>query len=284
MIDPPGARHDIERPDDPRIADYAHVGDPAWLKANGLFVAEGRIVVRRLLREPRFTIRSILLTPPAFAALVSTNRQEPRINPDQAATTLVGNALPADVHVFVAAPAVLHTITGFNFHRGCLALVERPGECRIEDVAQGERLLALEGVGNPDNIGGLFRVAAAFGVAGVLLDPTSADPYYRKAIRTSMGAALVVRHTRVHPWPDALAQLRESGFTIVALTPSGSTSVQEVSAANFRKIALLVGAEGAGLTAAALAAVDVAARIPMPGRIDSLNVTVAAGIALSHLA
>jgi tRNA G18 (ribose-2'-O)-methylase SpoU len=253
----------IQQPDDPRIADYAHVGDPAWLRLNGLFVAEGRIVVGRLLTAPRFRIRSILVTPPVVEAL---------------------GPLPTSVVVHVAKQPVVTSITGFNFHRGCLALVERPPDSAVEEVVRGNRVLVLEGVGNPDNVGGLFRVAAAFGVSGVLLDPTSGDPFYRKAVRTSMASALMVPQARLRPWPDALAIVREHGFTIVALTPSGSTSVQEIAAVNFRKIALLVGAEGTGLTEEALAAADVAARIPMPGGIDSLNVTVAAGIALSHLA
>ena len=266
----------VDRPDDPAIAAYARVGDHTWLQASGLFVAEGRLVVRRILSLPRFEIQSILATPTAVAAL-ATEFQSRGFSSEQ-----YGSA--GNVPIFVSSPSILGEITGFDFHRGCLALVRRPGEPPVETIVQGRRVLVMEGVGNPDNVGGLFRVAAAFGVSAVLLDPASADPFYRKAVRTSMGGVLTVPHARLRPWPDALALLRDQGFTIVALTPSAPTSIQEVAAMNFRRLAVLVGAEGPGLSDDVMSASDVAARIPMPGGTDSLNVTVAAGIAFSHLA
>jgi tRNA G18 (ribose-2'-O)-methylase SpoU len=254
--------------DDPRIADYAHVGDPQWLLRQGLFVAEGRLVVRRLLEASTFTIRSVLLTPAAHAALADVV--------DAAAVTVY----PCDQQT-------MNAVAGFNFHRGCLALgVRPPASDSLERFKRANRLLALEGIGNPDNIGGLFRVAAAFGVGGVLLDRASGDPLYRKAIRTSMGASLQMPFARVDSWWIALESLRTTGARIAALTPDRSAIPLFTYARDFpadRPLILLLGAEGPGLSQASLQAADARVRISISGRVDSLNVTVAAGIALAAL-
>lgn len=250
----------VLRGDDPRTSDYAHVGDPAWLQANGLFVAEGRFVVQRLLAAP-FRVRSVLVTPTALNA--------------------IERSVSHDVPVFVAPQDVLASITGFTFHRGCLALAERPSEQPLPTIADAGRVVVMEGIANPDNVGGLFRVAAAFGVEGVLLDGASADPLYRKAIRTSMGAVLSVPFVRSRDWPAALGVLRDCGYTLLALTPrADATPIQEIAQQRLAKLALLVGAEGEGLSDEALRMSDLLARIPMAPGVDSLNVTVAAGIAL----
>src|SRR5262249_40130935 len=143
-------------------------------------------------------------------------------------------------------------------------------------------LLGLESIANADNVGGIFRNAAAFGVDGVLLSPACCDPFYRKAIRTSMAATLRVPFARADPWPQPLVRLREAGFTIVALTPREPATRldQFVASAQQGKMALLVGNEGEGLTLAAEHAADVRVRIPIAPGIDSLNVAVAVGIAL----
>jgi tRNA G18 (ribose-2'-O)-methylase SpoU len=259
---------DVRSPDDPRLADYAHVGDPAWLARRGLFVAEGRLVVRRLLESGRFVTRSVLVTPPAFAAL-----QE----------VLDG----ARCSVYRCEQQTLDAVSGINFHRGCLAIAERPaaGTSPLA-LSDARRLLALEGVGNPDNLGGLFRVAAAFEAGGVLLDRSSGDPLHRKAIRTSMGAALCVPFARVDPWRDGLDALRGQGFHLVALTPDASAiplSRYAATVAPERRLVLMLGAEGAGLSAPSLEAADTRVRIPIAADVDSLNVVVAAGIALAAL-
>lgn len=256
----------VERPDDPRLSDYAHVGDPAWLEARGLFVAEGRLVVRRLLESGRFRIDSVLLTPAALAAL--------------------GGALATGAPVHVAEQDVLNQVTGFNFHRGCLAIAHRPAPTAHPAFADARRLLALEGIGNPDNVGGLFRVAAAFGVDGVLLDPASGDPFYRKAVRTSMGAVLGLPFCRLEPWPGALDAYRSLGFRLVALTPRPEAApLAEYAGGEGRdaRLIVLAGAEGSGLDDATLAMADAMVRIPIAPDVDSLNVTVAAGIALAYL-
>jgi tRNA G18 (ribose-2'-O)-methylase SpoU len=147
-------------------------------------------------------------------------------------------------------------------------------------------LLGIENVGNPDNIGGLFRTAAAFGIEGVLLNATSGDPLYRKALRTSMGASLRVPFARVDAWHASLEQLRQRGFRIVALTPAaGSLELRDfaASAGADDRLIVLVGAEGAGLDASTLALADVSVRIAIDTAVDSLNVVVAAGIALHAL-
>ena len=257
MIEP------IERPDDPRIAAYARVGDHQWLRANGLFVVEGRLVLRRLLESGRFPIESVLLTPTALHSF--------------------GAAIATEAPVFVAESRLLQDVTGFNFHRGCLALARRPPEeLSAGRFLDSRLLLALEGIGNPDNVGGLFRVAAGFGVDALVLDPTSGDPFYRKAVRTSMGAVLNVPFERLAPWPAALDEYRGMDFKVIALTPRpDAVPLRQIAGTLKESLILMVGAEGPGLSNAALDAADLLVRIPIASDVDSLNVTVAAGIALA---
>lgn len=189
--------------------------------------------------------------------------------------------------VYVASPDVIMAATGFNMHRGCLALAERPAELSMASVLSTSQFVAvLERVVDADNVGSVFRGAEAFGVDAVLLSPGCCDPFYRKAIRTSSGAALVVPFAAAAPWPDALDGMRARGFVIVAMTPDGAaTDIGEFvgTAAARGRIAVLLGTEGHGLTAEALARADVRLRIPMSGALDSLNIATAAGIALHRL-
>ena len=260
--------HHIERPDDPRIAAYVEIGDHERVRARGLFVAEGRLVFRRLIASRRFGIESVVVTPAALNGLSDVLET-------------------ADWPVYVCGQGVIQTLTGIDFHRGCLALARRPVEqLPLSHFARARRLLALEGVGNPDNLGGLFRAGAAFGVDGVLLAPSCADPFYRKSIRTSVGSVLRVPFTDVVRWPGDLDVLRGSGLQIVALTPDPRAiplrEFVSTLSPDARTI-LLLGAEGPGLTPEALRAADCPIRIPMAADVDSLNVTVAAGIALAFL-
>ena len=190
----------------------------------------------RLLELDRFRIASILVNRAAHDALL------PALS-------------SVDTEVYVCDDATLAGITGFNFHRGCLALASRPMPQATATLLGGSRILALEGVGNPDNVGGLFRTAAAFGVDGILLNATSGDPLYRKAIRTSMGAALRLPHARSADWLPELDQCRAAGFTVVALTPHPSAVTLAEFARAFdpkARLLLLVGAEGPGLGEATL--------------------------------
>jgi tRNA G18 (ribose-2'-O)-methylase SpoU len=190
----------------------------------------------------------------------------------------------------VASPETIRAIVGFKFHRGCLALGVR-GEpvtpASLMEPAGPRTLLALEGVTDPDNVGAVFRNAAAFGVAGVLLSSHCADPLYRKAIRVSMGATLSLPFAQAPDWPATLAALRHAGYRLVALCPGAEAEdiVQVAAQAPRRpRLALLMGAEGAGLSGATRAAADVEVRIPMAAGVDSLNVAAACGIALHRLA
>ena len=255
--------------DDSRIAEYAHVGDSGWLRQNGLFVAEGRLVVRRLIEADTFPIRSILVTPAAHAAL---------------ADALASRPLP----VHICDQETMNAVAGFNFHRGCLALgIRGPAGDSVGPFLSASRLLALEGIGNPDNIGGLFRVAAAFGAGGMLLDRQSGDPLYRKALRTSMGAALQMPFAQIDPWRPALESLRTAGAHLVALTPDRSAIPLNDYARALpaeRRLVLMLGAEGPGLSPESQQAANARVCIPIAPTIDSLNVSVAAGIALAALA
>jgi tRNA G18 (ribose-2'-O)-methylase SpoU len=261
---------------DPRLEDYRNVPDPELVERRGIFVAEGRLVVTRLLQGRRFVTRSVLVTETARAALAGVLDER------------------GDVPVFVVAPWIINAVTGFNIHRGCLAIGERPPARAWQDgiaanitsadatlASTPAKLLVVERVGNADNIGALFRNAAAFGADAVLLDDACADPLYRKAIRTSMGAALQVPFARIAPWPDSLAALRDAGYALVGLTPGATDTITAVaSGVSRKKLALLVGHEGDGLSDAALAACTHRARIPMAPAVDSLNVATAAAIVM----
>jgi tRNA G18 (ribose-2'-O)-methylase SpoU len=261
----------IECANDARAAAYRDMSDGELLRSRGLFVAEGRLVVRRLIEERRFTFESLLLNDSSHRDL------EP---------TLV--RLDPAVPVLVCRTDAFAELTGYHIHRGCLALVRRPRPIEPASlIASASRLVVLEGVTNADNVGGVFRNAAAFDVDGVLLSPTTCDPLYRKAIRTSMAAGLQVPFARAAPveWDTMVADVRAAGFTVVALTPREPAEPLDLFAARPRppRMALLIGAEGAGLSDAIASAADHRVRIPISSRVDSLNLAVAAGIALARL-
>ncbi|RPJ64712.1 MAG: RNA methyltransferase [Acidobacteria bacterium] len=274
---------------DPRLGDYRHVPDPELLRRGEIFVAEGREVVRTLISRSPYPVRSVLLTETAFRALAGVI--QPRL---------------AELTVFVVPSGSIETLTGYNIHRGCLAIGERPPRRSLSALlletpagsgatrgvsadrchpTTASRLVILEGVGNADNMGGVFRNAAAFGADLVVLGPRCCDPLYRKAIRVSMGASLRVPFAHAEEgWPEALGELREAGFQVLALTPDPRAGDLGVAAAAAPpRVALLAGSEGDGLTAAALAASDRLVRIPMAPGTDSLNVATAVGIALHRL-
>jgi tRNA G18 (ribose-2'-O)-methylase SpoU len=289
--------------DDPQIADYRALADPTAILRANLIVIEGRLNVRRVLALPRYRIRSILVTPPAYEALFRAGdpprgqegRRDARLLSDRRATGAEeSRAAPSGetdddqrlqgIAIYLVEQAVMNEIAGFNIHRGCVALADRPAPARMHDLplATAGRLLVLEGVNNPDNVGGIFRSAAAFGVDAVVLGPQCSDPFYRKAIRTSMGATLQIPFAPADGWPGALATLRADGFRVLALTPAADARPLDALPRDLTRIALMVGAEGEGLSAGALAAADERVRIPMAEGADSLNVTVAASIALHH--
>jgi tRNA G18 (ribose-2'-O)-methylase SpoU len=285
--------------DDPRLADYRAVRDPELLHTRNLFVAEGRLVVERLLATHRYTIQSLLLSDAAYAALgpslapqpqSRSASPQPQASPCAPAPSPQSQAsqptAPSPPPIYLCRGADFLRLTGVDIHRGCLALVERPRPSGVDEVLEGSSIIVvLEGVANPDNVGGIFRNAAAFGVDAVILGPTSCDPFYRKAIRTSMAATLHVPFARMAPWPEGLLMLRDQGFEVAALTlrQPAQTLDDYAAAPRPRRLALLFGSEGAGLTSEAEGMADARVRIPIAAGVDSLNIVVAAGIALARL-
>ena len=256
---------------DPRVDDYRDLKDAELRRRLGLFVVEGRENLRRLVLRSPFRPRSVLLGEAARRALA----------PELA-------KLAPETPIFEAPHALLETIAGYSVHHGCLAVVPRPPETGVAELVatlpQGpSRVVVMEGLTNHDNVGGLFRNAMAFGVDAAVLCPRCCDPFYRKAIRTSMGGSLCVPFARAQVWPDALSALRDRGYTITALDPGGEQRLGDPSLALPERIALLVGAEGCGLTDAARACADLRIRIEMRSGIDSINVATAAAIALHRL-
>ena len=180
---------------------------------------------------------------------------------------------------------MLERATGFHVHRGVLASFHRlPLRSAGELLGAARRVAILEDVNNHTNIGAVFRGAAALGIDAVLLSPTCADPLYRRSVRVSMGEVFAVPYARLEPWPDALATVREAGFTVLALTPApDAVPLQRLKPDQRERAALLLGAEGPGLSRHALAASDVPVKIPMRRNVDSLNVAAAAAVAFWEL-
>jgi tRNA G18 (ribose-2'-O)-methylase SpoU len=254
--------------DDPRLADYRHLREPSRRMAverdRGIFTLEGALSVEALLAS-RFVTRSVLVAEEHIDKMAAR--------------------LGVDAPLFAMPAAAMTELTGVHFHRGVLAVAERPALPPLEDLVAGTRtILVLEAVNDHENIGSIFRNAAAFGVDAVVLDPTTADPLYRRSTRVSLGHVLRVPFTRSESWPTALADLRALGFTTVALTPApDAVPLAALATDPPEHVALVLGAEGPGLSVAALEAVDRRVRIPMAPGVDSVNVATAAAIALSAL-
>ncbi len=257
----------VEDASDPRIAAFRDVRERDLVGRQGRFIAEGEVVLRTMAASP-------LVRP--LALLVAAHRT------DKIADLVEG--FPAELPVYVAPQPVLDGVAGFHLHRGFLALAERrevPTAAELLASLPARALVvALFGIGNHDNIGGIFRNAAAFGADAVLLDPTCCDPLYRKAIRVSVGAALRVPFARFAADEEPLALVSEAGFETWALSPSGDVPLSQVRAGH--RTAILFGAEGPGLDPALLARVRSLA-IPMAAGFDSLNVATTSGIVLHHL-
>ena len=255
--------------DDPRVAPFRNLRDKELRAAGELFLVEGRLGVRRLLAEPAFRPHSFFLTPAALERLGD-------------ALASLGDATP----VYRGSQALLNQVVGYPLHRGCLAAVERgpalAPEAVLSGCGAGRLLLVLEAVSDPDNVGSIFRSAASFGAGGVWLSPGCADPLYRKATRVSMGGTLSVPFARVSGAAPACQRLRAAGRVVVALTPDRRAEPIEAVAERLagRSVALAFGAEDAGLSPATLSAADASCRIAMADGVDSLNVGIAAGIAL----
>jgi tRNA G18 (ribose-2'-O)-methylase SpoU len=258
----------IDHPDDPRIAAYRHIRERDLVGREGLFVAEGEVVLRVLARSTLVEPVSVLLAEKRVAGLAE-----------------ITDALPAVVPVYAAGQAVMDAIVGFPIHRGILAVGRRRATPSAVELLAGlparATVLVLCGIANHDNMGGLFRNAAAFGADAVLLDADCCDPLYRKAIRVSVGASLIVPFARVGRGEDLCGLLRAARFEVLALSPRGETRLADLERPE--RAAVLLGAEGPGLPEALMARARTVS-IPMAAGFDSLNVAVTAGIVLNHLA
>ena len=255
---------------DPRLGDYLGIRLPASLAERGLFVAESRHVVRRLLEGGRFRIRSLWATPRSVAAL------RPEIE-----------AYPAPFEIYTSSRELFSEVAGYSVHHGCLAIADRGSPADPIEIARGGRLLlGLERLANPDNVGGVFRNAQAFGADGIWFAPGGADPFYRKVLRVSTGAALAVPFAHAADWPTDLGRLRAEGYTILAAVSGGSDAIDVRDYGRDRdrpeRVCLLFGAEDEGLSPAARAASDACVTVRMASGFDSLNVATASGILLHH--
>lgn len=258
----------IDDPADPRIDAFRHIRERDLVGRQGRFVAEGEVVLAAAARSGRHPLDALLLDEKRVAGL------EP---------ILAG--LPDSIPVYTAPQAVLDAIAGFHLHRGILAIGRRAAEPSVHGLLSAmparATVLALFGIGNHDNMGGLFRNAAAFGAGAVLLGADCCDPLYRKSIRVSVGAVLTVPFARFAAEEDPIAVLEQAGFEALALSPSGAERLADLHPP--ARAAVLLGAEGPGLPPALMAKARTVS-IPMSGRWDSLNVAVAGGIVLHHLA
>ncbi|MGW2056580.1 TrmH family RNA methyltransferase [Streptomyces sp. NPDC001840] len=255
----------IDDPDDPRLHDYTDLTDVELRRrrepAEGLFIAEGEKVIRRS-RDAGYEMRSMLLS----AKWVDTMRD-------------VIDATPAPV--YEVSPALAERVTGYHVHRGALASMRRkPLPAVAEVLRTARRVAVMEAVNDHTNIGAIFRSAAALGMDAVLLSPDCADPLYRRSVKVSMGAVFSVPYARLDGWPGALDTVREAGFRLLALTPDERASaIDEAAPHRLERVALMLGAEGEGLSVRALRAADEWVRIPMAHGVDSLNVGAAAAVA-----
>ncbi|WP_089301518.1 TrmH family RNA methyltransferase [Haloechinothrix alba] len=231
----------------------------------GLVIAEGTVVVRRMLASP-YPIRAVL-------------------GVQRRVTELADDLDGLDVPVYVACADTMAEIVGFHLNRGVLAVAGRACLPDAEAVAgQASTVAVLEGVGDHENLGALFRNVAALGVDGVLLGPGCSDPLYRRSVRVSMGTVLRVPFAPLAPWPDGVDLLRGYGFHVAALTPSaGSQDLAGFAGRGDRRVALLLGSEGHGLSREAIEAADTAVHIPMADGVDSLNIATAGAVAFYEL-
>lgn len=261
---------EIDSLDDPRLIDYSHQTDVALKKArsaeHGLYIAESALVLERALRAGHVP-RSVL----ALGGSVDE------------AVSLLGDR---DVPIFSGPGELLEELTGYLLHRGLIAAMNRPELPTPSSLLVGaRRIIVLENVADPTNVGAIFRSVGAIGADAVFVTPRCSDPFYRRSIRVSMGTVLQVPWTRVGDWPSTRELLAASGFHVAALALSAdAVGLREFAASAPARVALVLGAEGEGLTPEAIAAADTVVQIPMAHGIDSLNVAATAAVAMWSLA
>ncbi len=256
----------VADPDDPRIAGYRDIRERDLVGRQGRFIAEGEVVLRVLLGKSPFQVESCFIAEPRLASLEALFESRP------------------DVPIYVAPQMVMNGIAGFAVHRGIMAIGCRPAKTSLDDflakLPEQALVVVCCGIANHDNMGGIFRNAAAFGADAVLIDAASCDPLYRKAIRVSVGGALRVPFHRGASDSAIVEALAARGFTQFALSPAGTCDLSE--ARLMPRTALYLGAEGPGLPDHILRKTETLS-IPMSGGFDSINVATTCGIALYHL-
>ncbi|MGH3344074.1 MAG: TrmH family RNA methyltransferase [Carbonactinosporaceae bacterium] len=255
----------IGGPGDPRLADYVGLTDVALRRRRepqqGLFMAEGERVIRRAL-DAGYPLRSLLMSRRWLAPMADVIER-------------------AEAPAYVGEERLLEEVTGYRVHRGALASMGRKPLPSAEEVLAGTRRVAvLEDINDHTNLGAIFRGAAALAMDAVVLSPRCADPLYRRSVRVSMGGVFAVPYARLTSWPGGLGVLRAAGLRLLALTPGPqAVPLHRLDRADLDRCALMLGAEGSGLSQHALAAADQAVRIPMADGVDSLNVGAAAAVA-----
>ena len=253
-------------PRDPALEDYRGLTDVALRSRvepeRGLYIAESQFVIARAI-EAGHEPRSFLCSEKWLPSIERYAARWP------------------DVPVFVGADAVLEEVAGFHVHRGALASMRRPAPRAVAEVIAGARRVAiLENLVNHTNVGAVFRSAAAMGVDAVLISPRCADPLYRRSVRVSMGSVFQVPWAPLADWPGGLAELREAGFVVAALVlDPGAVPLDAFCRQTPERLALMLGAEGDGLSSAAIDGADVTVTIPMAAGVDSLNVAAASAVA-----
>ena len=254
---------------DERLAAYTHLTDAQLRRAiegrDALFLVEGVNAIERLLTSP-YEVHSLLLTPGRL------ERLEPAL-------------LDHDVAVYVVPQGVMNEVVGFDIHRGALAAAVRPVSRDVAALLATSRTVVIgEDLNDHENLGAIARSAVALGVDALLLSPGSADPLYRRSVRVSMGELLFLPFAVLAPWPGALSDVAAAGFRILAMTPAGDVAIDEVVTGPNDRIAVMLGAEGPGLTDAAMRAAHDRVRIMIRPGVDSLNVGHAAAIAFHRFA
>jgi tRNA G18 (ribose-2'-O)-methylase SpoU len=264
----------VTDPTDPRLDGFRDLRDPALRRSreerDGVFVAEGATVVGRLVRSPYRTV-TVAVVPEQEASVVAE---------------MAGVDGLDEVELLLVDRPVLDAVAGFPVHRGVLALGARMPLGGIDDLGTAVRtVVVLEDCNDHENMGAIARSARALGADAMVLSPRCADPLYRRSVRVSMGEILRLPIVVASAWPAGLTQLQAAGFVVLALTPSpDALDLDGLSLAPDDRVAVLLGAEGPGLTAAAQATCDVRVRIPIVAGVDSLNVGHAAAVALHHVA
>jgi len=254
---------------DPRLGDYLNLTDVALRRvsepAGGLYIAESSKVIARAIAAGHIPRSALML-----------EQWLPDLEPLLA---------PFDIPLFVGAPDLLESLTGFSLHRGALASMHRPALPEVGELLRdARRVVVLEDIVDHTNVGAIFRSVAGLGADAVLVTPRCADPLYRRSVRVSMGTVLQVPWTRLPDWPLGAEQLHAAGFHIAALALSDTAvELDDFAAAAPERVALILGTEGDGLSPDALSAADTVVTIPMLHGVDSLNVAAASAVALYAL-